>query len=208
MAPAPLLAVLEEGRARGFLGPGPVEAHVDHAVALAGLIGAPARRFLDLGSGGGVPGLVLALHWTGAAVTLLDASRRRCDFLREAVEQLELADRVDVAAGRAETLARDRLLRGAFPLVVARAFGAPAVVAECAAAYVSEEGSLAVTEPPDAGAEDSRARWDEAGLARLGLSAPEPRRDGGVGCVVLSRIGPTDERWPRRDGVPGKRPLW
>ena len=63
---ADLLDVLEESRARGLLGPGPVDGQIGHARTLAELIGTPPRSFLDLGSGGGIPGLVLAEAWPDA----------------------------------------------------------------------------------------------------------------------------------------------
>ena len=208
MANAPLVAVLEDGRDRGFLGPGPVEAHVDHAVTLARLIGRPDGPFLDLGSGGGVPGLVLAFEWPGVSGTLLDASQRRCEFLTEAVAELGLGGRVGVRCGRAERLARDPALRGTFPLVVARAFGPPPVVAECGLGFLADGGALVVSEPPSSEDTATAERWSETGLQLLGLSAPEARRVGAVGVVVVTRVGPVEERWPRRDGVPSKRPLW
>src|SRR6266568_1151267 len=143
-----LTAQLEDARKRGMVGPGPVEAHLDHAEALAAAVSADFHgRFLDLGSRAGVPGLVLLAVWPRATGVLLDARRRRCSFLEGAVQELELADRAAVACSRAEELARDREFRGVFELVVARGFGAPATTAECAAGFLEEGGRLAVSEP-------------------------------------------------------------
>jgi 16S rRNA (guanine527-N7)-methyltransferase len=82
-----LLGVLQEAADLGFLGPGAVWDHVGHA---AGFLAAlrPAARVLDLGSGGGVPGLVLAAARPDAALVLLDASQTRTDFLKRAVGRL------------------------------------------------------------------------------------------------------------------------
>src|SRR4051794_36896370 len=87
-----LVAVLEESRRLGFLGPGPVDVHIAHALAFTA--GRPeATRAVDLGSGGGVPGLVLAqLAWPQCRWVLVDSMVRRCAFLREAVEDLGLED--------------------------------------------------------------------------------------------------------------------
>ena len=214
---APLAAVLEAGRELGYLGPGPVDAHVRHAEALAGLLGDFSGRFVDLGSGAGVPGLVLAREWPEARGILIDAAQRRCRFLIEAVDRLELAPRVSVRCGRAEDLARDQELRDAQGLVVARGFGAPAVVAECGVGFVEPGGSLVVTEPPPVAtgpgaahgvAAGMAARWPEDGLELLGLSVVAELRDEIAGVVVLMKHGHTAERWPRRAGVPHKRPLW
>jgi len=199
-----LVGVLERARDRGFLGPGPVADHVEHARGLAIAAHPAPARFLDLGAGAGVPGLVLALEWPPARATLVDSRRRACAWLSEAVEELGLARRVKVACGRAEELARREDLRGAFDLVVARLFGPPAVTAECGVGFLAPAGRLVVSEPPEAHGE----RWPTAELAELGLAGPEIRRWGEVTAAVLTRHAAPDDRWPRRTGVPGKRPLW
>lgn len=212
-----LTEVFEAARERGFLGPGPVVAHVEHAVTLAELIGGSPGRFLDLGSGGGVPGLVLAQHWADTEAVLVDAGERRCEFLEDAVGILDLARRVIVRCGRAEALARDPALRAEFPLVVARGFGAPAVVAECGVGFLAAQGRLVVTEPPpaaDGGADQAGAessldvRWPPTALAELGFGPPMALRQGNVGAVALQALGSPADRWPRRTGIPTKRPLW
>jgi 16S rRNA (guanine527-N7)-methyltransferase len=191
-----LVAVLDEARDLGFLGPGPVAFHVEHAraylPALAGLQGAA----LDLGAGGGVPGLVLALERPDLDWTLLDAMQRRTAFLARAVAALGL-DGVAVRTARAEAVPD---LRGGFVAVVARSFGPPAVTAECAAPLLQVGGRLVVSEPPEAG-----DRW--TGAAVLGLGAAH-RLPGPPGLVVLTQETPCPARFPRRTGVPAKRPLW
>jgi 16S rRNA (guanine527-N7)-methyltransferase len=201
-----LTAQLEDARRRGMVGPGPVEAHLDHAEALAAAVDPDFDgRFLDLGSGAGVPGLILLALWPRATGVLLDARRRRCSFLESAVGALDFADRVAVACGRAEELGRDRELRGAFELVVARGFGAPATTAECAVGFLEQGGRLAVSEPPG---EPDPTRWPEEGLEELGLLGPEVLGSEGGRVAVLTSAEPPGERWPRRVGVPGLRPLW
>ena len=75
--PGVLLDVLDEARDLGLLGPGPVARQVEHALDLARAIGDFDGRLLDLGSGGGLPGLVLFERWERATGVLLDAQRRR-----------------------------------------------------------------------------------------------------------------------------------
>jgi 16S rRNA (guanine527-N7)-methyltransferase len=203
--PDRLVEVLEESRRLGLLGPGPVTRQLDHARDLAAAVGPFGGELLDLGSGGGMPGLVLFDLWSDASGVLLDAQRRRCDFLQRAVSSLDLAARVEVRCGRAEVLARDPELRAGFGLVTARSFGPPAVTAECAVGFLRAGGALVVTEPPSSEVE---ARWDPAGLAELGFETPEPLRERATGAVRLRLPGAVDDRWPRRDGVPSKRPLW
>ncbi len=203
--PGALLDVLDEARDLGLLGPGPVARQVQHALDLARAIGDFDGRLLDLGSGGGLPGLVLFERWERATGVLLDAQRRRGEFLTRAVTTLDLGARVTVACGRAEVLAREQPLRASFDLVVARSFGAPAVTAECAVGFLRSGGELVVTEPPDS---DVEARWPPGGLAELGLGVATPLRAGDTGAVRIRLTGMPDDRWPRRDGVPTKRPLW
>jgi 16S rRNA (guanine527-N7)-methyltransferase len=197
---------LESARRRGMLGPGPVEAHLEHAESMATAIEPGfAGRFLDLGSGGGVPGLILLEMWPSAAAVLLDTRRRRGGFLEEVLGELELLDRASVACGRAEELAREPGFRGKFDLVVARGFGGPATTAECGVGFLVPGGRLAVSEPPGPSRED---RWPADGLAQLGLRGPERRVATAAAVAVLSREGRVADRWPRRVGVPERRPLW
>jgi 16S rRNA (guanine527-N7)-methyltransferase len=203
--PEGLDAVLEEARDLGLLGPGPVARQLEHAADLARAIGQFGGELLDLGSGGGLPGLVLFDAWPDASGVLLDAQRRRCDFLTRSIATLDLGGRVTVECGRAEVLAREARLRSRFDLVVARSFGPPAVTAECAVGFLRRGGQLVVTEPPE---RDDEVRWDEAGLRDLGFGTAVPIRVGATGAVRLGLVEDPDDRWPRRDGVPAKRPLW
>lgn len=190
--------MLEDARELGLLGPGPVAFHVEHARAylppLEGVTGAA----LDLGSGGGVPGLVLALERPDLAWTFLDSMVRRTRFLERAVAALGLE--VEVRTARAEAVPD---LRGRFGAVVARSFGPPPVTAECAAPLLAVGGRLIVSEPPGDGGD----RWPPVELDALGLGAPcvlpgPPR------LVVLAQERPCPPSYPRRVGIPAKRPLW
>ena len=107
-----LLAVLGTAKEEGALGPGPVEEHLDHALGWVEAIPHPVARFADLGSGGGVPGLVMALALPEARAVLIDARARRCESLERARGVLGLEDRVEVVLGRAEELGRRDDLRG------------------------------------------------------------------------------------------------
>jgi 16S rRNA (guanine527-N7)-methyltransferase len=240
-----LVAVLEQSRGLGYLGPGPLDVAIEHSLGFAAGVTAPAGRVLDLGSGGGVPGLVLAaVRWPESEVVLMDAIERRCHFLEEAVETLGLSGRVTVVRARAEEAGREDGLRGSFDTVVARSFGPPPVTAECGAPFLAVGGRLIVSEPPTdspeqpdapgpqgggavgdrAGVVGSRGdrskgghrvgspvggvpRWPDDGLALVGLaheyawSQPFHYRS-----LVLERTCPGD--YPRRVGVPAKRPLF
>lgn len=205
---AAVVAALEDARRFGFLGRGAVDDQVAHALAIARVLEqqrvAPAE-FLDLGSGGGLPGLVLAAQWPDRQATLLDGSTRRTAFLRRTLVGLGWETRVRVAEGRAEVLGRDPELRAAFPLVVARSFAAPAVTAEVGGAFVRLGGVLAVSEPsgePDPG------RWPADSLALLGFAPVEVHQGAGAGVALLRRVDALEDRWPRATGTLRKHPLW
>jgi 16S rRNA (guanine527-N7)-methyltransferase len=158
-------------------------------------------RFLDLGSGGGVPGLILAVDQPASRWMLLDAHERRTSFLQEAVDALQLGERVEVVRARAEEAGRDPRWRHTFAAVCARSFGPPAVTAECASPFLVVDGWLIVSEPP----ETPDRRWPESSVAELGLALVEigttsPR------LAVLRQEQPCSDRYPRR--APAKRPLW
>ena len=210
--PDDLDEILRQAQDLGMFGPGPIADHRRHAeelsgLALSGLGGESRVEFLDLGSGGGLPGLVLAwglpdsVRLMGA---LLESQQRRAAFLQEAVDRLGVAQRIQIVAARAEDAARDDAHRERYDLVVARAFGPPAVTAECAVGFLRPDGRLVVSEPP----ESDPARWDAEQLVALGLSPPELCTGDHAHAAVLHRQGDLDPRWPRRPGIPTKRPLW
>ena len=197
---AALTEVLEEARSWGFLGPGLVHVHLEHALGFAAAVGDEPGSLADLGSGGGVPGLVLAEFWTETRVLLVEANQRRSEFLRRSVEALGLESRVTVVHERAEVVGRIREYRHAYSVVTARGFGPPAVTAECAAGLVGLGGCLVVSEPPGGDAD----RWDPIGVERLGFGVPTIVADGAA-FAVMARTALVEE-YPRR--APAKRPLW
>ena len=205
---AQLRAQLERARDLGFLGPGPVEPHIEHANGFAAVaergIGRAPGTLADLGSGGGVPGMVLALRWDSTEVTLVESSGRRARFLRETVELFGVGDRVVVVEARAETAARDPELREAFELVTARGFGPPAVTAEIAAGFAQVGGLVIVSEPPTAAA----SRWPAEMPATLGLGAAQPNAAAGAHFAVLLKTAAAGDVVPRPSGRVAKRPLW
>lgn len=206
----PLLDLLTQSRELGFLGPGPVEDHLHHATAfVAACTTAPARA-LDLGAGGGLPGLVIAaLAWPDTTWCFLDSSAKRTAFLTEAVDALDLGQRVSVVTARAEEVGRDQNQRATYDLVVSRSFGGPAVTAECAAPLLRPDGFLVVSEPPSS---DTGQRWPDDGVAKFGLGPAEPVviTDGPnpVHLVRMKQQRIVDDRYPRRVGIPAKRPLF
>ena len=201
-----LTRALEESRARGYLGPGPLEPQIDHS---RGFVAAwdqfssnSPTRFLDLGSGGGLPGLWLLCEWSTPGV-LLDSMHKRTAFLSEVLGWDGAPTNGTVVTGRAEELARDPDLEGSFELVTARLFGPPAVTVECAVRFVAVGGVIIVSEPPQA----NEHRWPEAALAALGVRSRGRIREG-ASFQLLEKVRPTPVEFPRKNGTPRKQPLF
>jgi len=203
--PDDVTEVLAEAQRIGYLGPRPVEVQRRHAegyVQAACRLGlgdeAKQTMIADLGSGGGVPGLVVALGLPRSQVVLIDASQKRCSFLTWAAVELGISNRVSVVCGRAEQVAHDVQWRGKFDLVTARGFGPPAWTVECGSPLLSAGGSLLISEPPKA------RRWPPEGLARIGLCYIE--QVGGI--VVLSRFSDVAGDFPRPRSRQKRDPLF
>jgi len=200
--------VLADARRLGFLGPGPVADQVARSLAFATTAGAPPDGLaVDLGTGGGLPGLVLALAWPDSHWLLIDSNHRRASWLDGATGGLGIATRVEVACERAELLGRGARRQTA-DLVTARGFGPPGPTAECAAPLLRLRGRLLVADPPQGQVD----RWPTTGLDRLGLELDStavvttPAGPISITCIVAtSDCGPL---YPRRVGVPFKRPLF
>lgn len=166
----------------------------------------PPGRVADLGSGAGVPGLVLADALPDRSFVLVESVRRKCDFIRETAELMGL-ENVSVVWGRAEEVPSPP---APFEAVCARALAALPVLCEYAAPLLAEGGVAIFWKGAVPAEEEADGRF-AAGV--LGLSEPEvvpvepfpgsARRT----LWVFRKIAPTPERFPRRPGIATKRPL-
>jgi 16S rRNA (guanine527-N7)-methyltransferase len=164
---------------------------------------------VDLGSGGGVPGIPLALARPAVHWTLVDSVGKKADALRGFVQALELRN-VEVVAERAETLGRSPTHRGRHELVAARACAALPVLAELALPLIRPGGQLIAWKGPLTDADDE-VRRGRAAAAQLGGGLSDVRASlpalGGLTFVVVTKERLTPERYPRRPGEPARRPL-
>lgn len=197
MNPA-LAEVLERSRAVGFLGPGPIETHIEHAALFGRAVGPADCRFADIGAGGGLPGLPMLVENPGLSAVLIDASQKRCSFLVWAVGALDLGDRVDVWCGRAEVIGREDRARQQFDAVVARGFGPPATTLECAAPLLRPGGRVVVSEPP------VHREWPADELTGIGLTQLPAEQ----GLAVFERTGPLPDSIPRSTKQLQRKPLF
>lgn len=178
--------------------------HVFDALTLLPFL-APAQGVIDIGTGAGIPGMVLAICRPDLSFTLLDAAGKKCRFLREVVDHLELSN-VTVLHARAEDIGRDPELRERADLVLARAVSELAVLLEFCMPLVKPGGRFLAMKGERYAKELAEA---ESAMQALAIAAPEvhPAVAGpGVQLVFLKQTK-TPERYPRRSGMPKKRPL-
>lgn len=191
-------------RAMGALGSASIDELCDHA---AGFVPAAFRvpsptRCLDVGSGVGLPGLLLAHLIPESQWLLLDASERRCDLARQAVEACELEPRVEVCHGRVEDLAREPEFRRGFDLVVSRLFAPFAETAECCLPLVGDGGRMVVS-----CSEEALTTWQEADLTALGASFDGSWRTESGLYVGLVGVAGLVSRYPRRGPARRREPF-
>ena len=164
--------------------------------------------FIDVGSGGGFPGLPLKLAFPGMRGTLLEATAKKTAFLAHLSEILELED-ISVRTGRAETLAHEAEMREAFDMALARAVAEVATLAELTLPFVRVGGIVVMHKKADIADELEQAQGaieTLGGRLREVLPVTLPGLDERA-LVVLEKQHPTPERYPRRPGMPAKRPL-
>lgn len=171
---------------------------------------ARTRILIDVGSGGGLPGIPLAIALPDAHVTLLEATGKKVTFLELATERLGL-ENVDVVSGRAEDLGRGRL-RDRYDVATSRAVASLPVIEEYCLPLL-RTGGLAVAmkgQPPDDElAAGKNAAEELGGSLREVVSVPQlaemPERRRCL--VVVEKETKTPEGYPRRPGLARKRPL-
>ena len=164
--------------------------HLDDSLAAVDVVRRFSGAIVDVGSGGGAPGIPLAVALSDREVTLLEANGRKCAFLREIARELP---NVTVVHGRAEEQEPDR-----FGVAVAKALAQPSVAAEWCLPLVAPGGAAVLFVGPSADA-DAVTRVS----SRLGGGPAEPL----PGLLVLEKLDPTPPGFPRRPGVAKKRPL-
>jgi 16S rRNA (guanine527-N7)-methyltransferase len=206
-----LLRLLAEPRAPVAASTVPRARDVHIADSLSALELEPIRsagRIADLGSGAGLPGLVIAAALPASRVDLVESASRKCAFLREAVEQMGLANAA-VICERSEEWAADEG-REAYDAVTARAVGPLATLAELASPLLRDGGVLAAWKGARAAEEEAEAVRAAPRLAmepiEIRSMQPYPASRGRH-IHLLRKNGATPNGLPRRPGMAAKRPF-
>jgi len=184
---------------------GPAADLIDDCLVLVDQL-AGVDSLVDVGSGGGLPGLPLKIALPQLAVTLVEADGRKAAFLTDACARLGLGH-VSVVARRAEDAAHEPALRESFDVAVARALAPMPVLVELCLPFVRVGGRLLAqkTQAVDVSAA-GRAIQTLGGAPPRVVAAATRARDAGV-IVVVEKVAPTPAAYPRRSGVPSRRPL-
>ncbi len=184
---------------------GPAAELVEDSLVLLEHLG-EARTLVDVGSGGGLPGLPLKIARPDLAITLVEADQQKAAFLVQACAALRLSD-VDVLARRAEDVGRDPRYRETFDVAVARAVAAMPVLAELCLPLVRVGGRLLAqkTDKEDVALAEHAIEILGGALDEI---SPAPSAARGSGTVVVVRkIRPTPAGYPRRPGAAARKPL-
>ena len=184
---------------------GPADELVDDSLVLLDHLG-EAHTVVDVGSGGGLPGLPLKIARPELKVTLVEADQAKAAFLVRTCAALGLAG-VEVLARRAEEVGRDPLYRETFDLAVARAVAPMPVLVELCLPLVRVGGRLLAqkTESEDLAAAGGAIETLGGRLNRVVAAPSESRRQGTV--VIVDKVHATPPAYPRRPGLPSRKPL-
>lgn len=172
--------------------------------------GQPHLQLIDVGTGGGFPGLALAIALPEARLTLVDSVQRKIEAVRAMAAALGLEDRLEFCSDRIETLGRSQPWRGRYDWALARAVAPAPVVAEYLVPLLKPTGQALLYRgqwSPD----DQNQLMAAAALLKARLSAVQGSElPGGRGqrhAISLSPIAPCPMRFPRAVGLPAKQPL-
>jgi len=184
---------------------GPPEPLIEDCLVLLEHLG-DARTVVDVGSGGGLPGLPLKISRPALELTLVEADQAKAAFLVQACAQLELAH-TQVVAARAELAGHDPRHRERYDVAVARAVAPMPVLVELCLPLVRVGGRL-LAQKTDREEIEAASRAIEAvgGSLRAIVPARSGIRAAGI-VVIVDKVGPTPAAYPRRPGMPSRKPL-
>jgi 16S rRNA (guanine527-N7)-methyltransferase len=178
---------------------------IDDSLVLLDLL-EEASRLVDVGSGGGLPGLALKLSRPELEVTLVESDQSKAAFLVQTAARLQLAG-VEVVARPAEEVGQDARYRETFDVAVARAVAPMPALVELCLPLVRVGGRLLAQKTESEDLTGSRRAIGLLGGSLESVeAAPSHARQAGT-VVVVRKVSPTPPEYPRRPGLPRRRPL-
>ena len=164
---------------------------------------------IDVGTGAGIPGIPLKILLPEIKLVLLDATAKKATFLHHIKGKLEL-DNVEIIVGRAEEVAHKTQYRENFDLVLSRAVARLPTLVELTLPFCAPGGSFIAQKKGDVNSEITRA---DRAISLLGGNLREVKRielaefADERWLVIIDKVAPTPPQYPRRPGIPAKRPL-
>jgi 16S rRNA (guanine527-N7)-methyltransferase len=186
-----------------------VTKHFLDSLSLLKIVKSLTGSMIDVGSGAGFPGIVLKVFSPSLSLVLLDSLARRISFLEKVIERLSLSD-VKAIHGRAEDLGQDLNYRDCFDWVVSRAVSPLNILSEFTLPFAKKGGHIILYKGPDY---INELYEGEKAILLLGGELGRVRRvqvpnlNGERFLVFLQKVRETPVRYPRRAGIPKKRPL-
>jgi len=193
----------QEVQIRHFLDSLTVVLALDLPVAKAGF------RLIDVGTGAGIPGIPLKILLPGIKLVLLDATAKKAAFLHHIKDELELDD-VEVVIGRAEEIAHQARYRENFELVLSRAVANLPALVELTLPFCALGGSFIAQKK---GAIDLEIESAARAISLLGGKLREVKKvdleefTDKRWLLIIDKVAPTPGKYPRRPGIPAKRPI-
>ena len=165
---AELEPVLLTAQKIGALSGAPIDQIISHALWFAKAIPSSAKRVIDLGSGAGVPGLIVAFDRPELELVLVDRRSGRTDSLTRSVLALNLGSRVSVKCSEIGDLVRDSKFFKQFDAAISRGLGPPLETLRLSRDLVKPGGVVIISEPPPT----TQSRWNPSEVLNLGLEGP------------------------------------
>ncbi|MGI6685420.1 MAG: 16S rRNA (guanine(527)-N(7))-methyltransferase RsmG [Bacillota bacterium] len=182
---------------------------IDSLICLKHITMSNEDKIIDVGTGAGFPGLPIKILMPGIKLGLLDSLEKRCRFLENIVSALEL-NQVDVIHGRAEDLGKDPAYREQFSFVTARAVTALPVLAEYCLPFVKIGGYFLALKGPEI---DEEVNKGEKAVQTMGGRIQEikfyqlPLLGDARSLIIIKKVISTPDKYPRKTGVPTKKPI-
>lgn len=185
-----------------------IDKHIEDSLKVRDVLDLTGEKMVDIGSGAGFPGMIIAMACPQAKITLVESDHKKSQFLKEVSRELELTN-VEVICARVEELGQDSRYRGSFNLCSSRAVASMNILLEYGLPLLFPGGRLLLWKGRNYQQEIDQA---QNGLAILGGVVEDvyqynlmEERDRTI--VIVRKETPTPEKYPRRVGIPAKRPL-